>query len=88
VIGPRKSAERATSHGIWAVGTDGFFDGDHPHGPGLEHQRQLKDHLRARNLQCPTASTGQTGHFKYPGDLIYKVTFTDGSTSIVQSVFP
>jgi len=27
-------------------------------------------------------------HFNNPGDLMYKATFTDGSTAIVQSVFP
>lgn len=37
---------------------------------------------------APAAATGQTRHFNNPGDLMYKATFTDGSTAIVQSVFP
>jgi hypothetical protein len=39
-------------------------------------------------FNAPAASSGQTRHFNNPGDLIYKVTFTDKSTSIVQAVFP
>ena len=39
-------------------------------------------------FNAPGSSTGQTRHFNNPGDLIYKATFTDGSTAFVESVFP
>jgi hypothetical protein len=77
-----------TSHGIWAVGTGGVLTQIIRTGEALNINGIAKTISGITIFNAPTASTGQTRHFNYPGDLTYKLTFTDGSTSIVQSVFP
>jgi hypothetical protein len=70
------------------VGTDGLLTEIIRTGEGLTVNGSPKIVSALTIFNAPGASTGQTRHFNNPGDLIYKVTFTDGSTSIVQSVFP
>jgi hypothetical protein len=78
----------ANNRGIWAVGTDGLLTQIIRTGEALDVNGTSKIISGLTIFNAPSASTGQTRHFNQPGDLIYKVSFTDGSTSIVQSVFP
>jgi len=70
------------------VGTDGVLTQIICTGEALTVNGSPKTISGLTIFNDPTDSTGQTRHFNYPGDLIYKATFTDGSSSIVQSVFP
>ncbi len=76
------------NQGIWAVDTDGLLKQVIRTGDGLTVNGRAKVISGLTIFNAPTASTGQTRHFNNAGDLTYKATFTDGSSSIVQSVFP
>jgi hypothetical protein len=78
----------ATSHGIWAVGTDGVLRQIIRAGEALSINGSPKTVSTITIFNAPTASEGQTRHFNSSGGLIYKITFTDGTTSIVQSALP
>ncbi len=74
--------------GIWAVGTNGLLTQIIRTGNALTVNGTVKIISGLAIFNAPAASTGQTRHFNNPGDLTFKATFTDGSTSIVQSMFP
>lgn len=76
------------SQGIWAVDTAGVLKQILRKGDGLTVGGHAKIISTLGIFTPPTSATGQTRHFNNPGDLLYKVTFTDGSMSFVQSVFP
>ena len=76
------------NQGIWAVDTSGTLKQIIRKGDALTVNGKAKTILALAIFNTPTASTGQTRHFNTPGDLMYKATFTDGSISVVQSVFP
>jgi hypothetical protein len=75
-------------HGIWAVGTDGILREIIRTGEALSVNGTPKIISAITIFNAPSASTGQSRHFNAPGDLLYKVGFTDGTTSIVQSALP
>ncbi len=74
--------------GISGVDTDGLLKKVIRTGDGLTVNGSAKVISGLSIFNAPAASTGQTRHFNNPGDLIYTARFTDGSSSIVQSVFP
>jgi len=76
------------TQGIWAVDTAGTLKQIIRTGESLAVNGLAKTLSSLSIFNVPSASAGQTRHFNNPGDLIYKVTFTDGSPGIVQSVFP
>jgi hypothetical protein len=76
------------STGIWAVGTNGLLTQVIRTGNGLTVNGSAKVISGLAIFNAPAASTGQTRHFNNPGDLIYKATFTDGSSGFVETVFP
>jgi uncharacterized repeat protein (TIGR03803 family) len=78
----------ANNAGIWAVDTSGVLKRIIRKGDSLTYKGVVKTVSGLTIFNAPAASTGQTRHFNNPGDLIYKATFTDGSSGIVQSVFP
>jgi hypothetical protein len=78
----------ADNHGIWAVGTNGLLTQIIRTGEALSINGSPKTISGLTIFNAPIASTGQTRHFNSSGDLIYKIIFTDGSTSIVQSALP
>ena len=77
-----------TNQGIWAVDMGGALKQIIRKGDTLTVNGVAKLVSALAIFNAPVASAGQTRHFNHPGDLMYKVTFTDGSTGIVQSVFP
>jgi len=74
--------------GIWAVDTTGILKQIIRAGNALTVNGVAKVISKVVIFNAPAASTGQTRHFNNPGDLTYVLTFTDKSSSIVQSVFP
>ena len=74
--------------GIWGVDTDGLLKRVIRTGDGLTVNGQAKVISELSIFNAPAASTGQTRHFNHPGDLMYTARFTDGSSSIVETVFP
>ncbi len=76
------------NQGIWAAGADGFPTQIIRTGNGLTINGSAKIVSSLSIFNAPAVSTGQTRHFNRTGELIYKVTFTDKSTSLVQSVLP
>jgi hypothetical protein len=78
----------ATSHGIWAVGTDGVLRQIVRTGEALSINGSPKTISTLTIFNGPAASTGQTRHFNSSRGLLYKAGFTDASTSIVESVIP
>jgi hypothetical protein len=78
----------SNDQGIWAVDTDGLLKQIIRTGEALTINGNTRVISALSIFNAPTASTGQTRHFNSAGDLAYKVSFTDKTTSIVQSVFP
>ena len=78
----------SNSQGIWGVDTDGFLKQIARSGDALMVNGIAKTISNVSIFNAPSASTGQTRHFNNPGDLTFKVTFTDHSSAIVQAVFP
>jgi len=78
----------ANSHGIWAVSTGGLLTEITRAGEALSVNGIPKIISGITIFNAPSASTGQSRHFNYPGNLLYKVSFTDGTTSIVQTALP
>ncbi len=74
--------------GIWAVDTNGVLKQIIRTGDALTVNGGAKIISSLAIFNAPAASAGQTRHFNNAGDLTYKATFTDGTISIVQSVFP
>jgi hypothetical protein len=77
-----------TNQGIWAVGTDGVMRRILCKGDSLSVNGAMKTISTLSIFNAPAASTGQSRHFGNAGGLLYKVTFTDGSNSVVQSMYP
>ena len=78
----------ANNQGIWAVDTSGVLKQVIRKGDALTFNGKAKTLAGLTIFNAPAASTGQTRHFNYPGDLLYTATFSDGTTGIVQTVFP
>lgn len=76
------------NQGIWAVDTNGVLKQIIRTGSALTVNGSTKIISTVAIFNAPAASTGQARHFNSPGDLTYKVTFTDGVSGFVQSVFP
>ena len=76
------------NRGIWAVDTGGVLKQIIRTGSALTANGKARIVATLMLFIGPAASTGQTRHFNNPGDVIYKVAFTDGSTGIAQSIFP
>jgi len=76
------------NQGIWAVGTDGVFRRIVGKGDTMMVHGVAKTIGSLAIFNTPSASSGQTRHFSNPGNLVYRVTFTDDSSSFVQSVLP
>ena len=76
------------STGIWGVDIDGLLKQIIRTGQSLTVNGAAKTITALTIFNSPTASTGQTRHFNNAGDLTYKATFNDGSSWIIQSVFP
>jgi hypothetical protein len=57
-------------------------------GEGLTVNGVVKTITGLTIFNATRSSTGQTRHFNSAGDLIYKATFSDQTTGIVQTVFP
>jgi len=76
------------SQAIWAQDAAGVLKQIIRTGDGLTVNGKARLVSALSIFSAPAAGTGQTRHFNDAGDLLYKITFTDGSISIVQSVFP
>ena len=78
----------SNNQGIWAEDTNGILKQILRKGDALTVNGATKIVSSISIFSAPTGFSGQTRHFNDRGDLGYKVTFTDGSNSFVQSVFP
>jgi hypothetical protein len=76
------------NQGIWGVGADGVLRQIIRTGDALTVNGSEKVVSALDIFYAPAFSTGQTRHFNNPGDLVYLLDFTDGTSAIVQSVFP
>ena len=76
------------NQGIWAVGMDGVFRRIVGKGDAISVNGTMKTIGSLAIFNVPSASAGQTRHFSGAGNLVYRVTFTDDSSSFVQSVLP
>ena len=74
--------------GIWAVDTNGTLRQIVRTGQALNVEGSVKIISALTIFNAPGASIGQTRHFNNAGNLEYKASFTDGTTSILQSVIP
>jgi hypothetical protein len=80
----------ANNQGLWAVGTNGQLNLVARKGDVLvvDSNNDLKTVASLSIFSTSTATAGQTRSFNNAGDLVYKVTFTDGTQSLYQVVFP
>jgi hypothetical protein len=78
----------ANNQGIWAVGTDGVLRQIVRKGDTMTVNGATKTVIALSIFTPPAASMGQTRHFNNAGDLVYRVTFNDGSMFVAESVFP
>jgi hypothetical protein len=74
--------------GIWAVGTDGVLRQVVRTGEALTVNGVAKTVTSLTIFNNARYAAGQTRHFNGAGDLVYKANFSDGSSGIVQTVFP
>jgi hypothetical protein len=78
----------SNNQGIWAVDTDGLLKQVVRTGQSLTVNGVPKTITGLTIFNAAKSSAGQTRHFNNAGDLLYKAAFNDGTTGIVQSVFP
>jgi len=78
----------SNNQAIWAQDSSGALKQLIRKGDGLTVNGKAKTVSALTIFSAPANATGQTRHFNDAGDLVYKITFTDGSISLVQSVFP
>jgi len=78
----------ATDGGIWAQNASGVLKQLIRKGDGLTVNGKAKIVSTVSIFTAPANETGQTRHFNDAGDLLYKIGFSDGTSSIVQTVFP
>ena len=76
------------SQGIWAQDTNGVLKQIIRKGDGLTVNGKAVAVSALTIFSAPATATGQTRHFNSAGDILYKASFSDGSTAIIQSVFP
>jgi len=78
----------SNSQAIWAQDTAGVLKQLIRKGDGLTVKGVAKTVSTLTIFNAPAMVAGQTRHFNNPGDLIYKIGFTDGSISLITTVFP
>jgi len=78
----------SNSVGVWAQDPTGVLKQVIRTGSHLTINSITKTVSTVTIFTAPPSETGQTRHFNNNGDLLYKVSFTDGTTSIVTTMFP
>jgi hypothetical protein len=76
------------NQGIWAVGSDGVLRMIACKGSIVKVNGVAKAILALTAFEPPTAASGQSRHFTSQNMLVYRATFNDGTSGVLQSVYP